>query len=61
MARRAKVYEESHDQQTSGEWLRLGVAARLARVGRTTLHRAAVAGEVAYANVEGQRFFAQPT
>jgi hypothetical protein len=49
-------HESPHDQQTNA-WLRLAAAARLARVGRTTLHRAAAAGRVLYAIVDGQRYF----
>jgi hypothetical protein len=51
------LHDESPRDQQATEWLRLGAAARLAGVSRTTLHYKAVDGEVAYAIVDGQRFF----
>lgn len=51
------LHDESPRDQQATEWLRLGAAARLAGVSRATLHRKAVDGRVAYAIVDGQRFF----
>ncbi len=45
------------NENETTRWLRLGEAARLAGVGRTTLHEAAVRGDVLYADVGGIRVF----
>jgi predicted DNA-binding transcriptional regulator AlpA len=47
---------EQRDQQAT-EWLQLNAAARLAGVSRTSLHRAAAAGELPFATIVGERFF----
>lgn len=45
-------------EASQGCWLRLKEAAARAEVGRSTLHRAATRGEIAYATLDGYRFFA---
>jgi hypothetical protein len=45
------------DRDQLVEWVQIVAAARLACVSVSTLHRAAVAGEVPFAVVAGKRFF----
>jgi hypothetical protein len=44
------------DQQTRATWVQLTAGARLAQVGRTTLHHALANGEIPYATIAGERF-----
>jgi hypothetical protein len=48
---------ETDTQVQATEWLKLGDGAPVAGVGRSTLDRAATAGEVPFAVIGGIRFF----
>jgi hypothetical protein len=52
-----ELAEREGDQQAA-KWLQLTAAARLAGVSRTSFHLAAAAGELPYATIGRERFFA---